>query len=157
MGRGGRTGAQLKTGGGSTRRSQKVETITIKGTFDRDFPVTPGVIDEAAEEAFMSGQCHALAYEVHKRTGWEIAGLLDVEKDVFHLFNITPEGKAVDIMGSVDHKEYHTQEHFDGDARYMRRRIKPETVETMGPETDWVKPDFDSARLFVDAVVERYS
>lgn len=38
--------------------------------------VSHGVLDRAAQVAYTSGQCHALAYALHDRTAWPVIALL---------------------------------------------------------------------------------
>lgn len=131
-----------------------VKQIKIKGVFGQEFLVEPGVINKEAEQAFLYGQCHALALAIHKKTGWEIAGALDNEKDLFHLFNIK-EDQAIDITGIYPLKDYPYSPHLNGDVYYLRRRLKPDDVENYGLEDDWIKGDHQAAKLFVDPLLKR--
>lgn len=59
--------------------------------------------DRETQAYFTEGQCHALAYEVHKLTGWTIAMLSDLPVGspdyMGHIFNIDSDGMAIDIKG----------------------------------------------------------
>lgn len=76
-----------------------------------DFYYTPADISERVEFTqdediiayFTEGQCGALAYELHKLTGWTLALVSDspVGSDDYcgHVFVINSDGQAVDIKG----------------------------------------------------------
>lgn len=73
-----------------------------------DWPITDEVWftdDPYVIKYFTQGQCNALAWEIHKLTGWEI-GLLSDEKVgqpdyAGHLFVIDPSGLIIDIRGRM--------------------------------------------------------
>lgn len=86
----------------------------------RQTAVTPGVLDENAQDTFTHGQCHALAKAIHQRTGWPIAIIAtatctqdyDVcEQDRYtstcpcqfqHTVTVLPDGRLLDITGVFD-------------------------------------------------------
>lgn len=59
---------------------------------------------------FTVGQCNALAWEIHKLTGWEIGLLSDdviSQPDYYgHLFIIDPTGLIIDIRGRMHMKNF---------------------------------------------------
>lgn len=59
--------------------------------------------DEETIAYFTEGQCHALAYELHKLTEWTIALLSDEPVGspdyMGHVFIIDSDGMAIDIKG----------------------------------------------------------
>lgn len=59
--------------------------------------------DEEIEDYFTHGQCPALAYELHKLTGWTIAMISDKPVGspdyMAHVFVINSDGMAIDIKG----------------------------------------------------------
>lgn len=61
-----------------------------------------GIIDQAAREAFTQGQCHALAREINRMTGWEMVGIGDSPDSPAHVVTLCPQlGKYVDIYGAT--------------------------------------------------------
>lgn len=71
---------------------------------------------------FTQGHCHLLALELHKRTGWSLAGCLDVpdhwegaadDPDYWaHVVCLTPGGHYIDISGI--HTAPHLSTLWDG-------------------------------------------
>ena len=65
--------------------------------------LTPGVVDEDAEEVFSFGYCYLLALAMHEATGWRIAVLDRLEPDGswrgVHVAVVTPDDWFVDIRG----------------------------------------------------------
>jgi len=41
--------------------------------------LTPGVLDGAAQRAFLQGACPALAFVIHQRTGWPLVKVTDAD------------------------------------------------------------------------------
>lgn len=86
-------------------------------------PTTPGTLDEWAEIAFTRGNCHTLAREVSRLTGWATVrigaaectghGLLTHTRldddlctcQVDHVAAIAPNGELVDITGAWQEQE----------------------------------------------------
>jgi hypothetical protein len=129
--------------------------LVAKATFGREFLVTPGVINKQAIEVFTYGQCHALALEIHKETGWEIAAFVDKDNDFYHVFNISDQKEIVDIFGRnklVNYKKISPL--IDEDFKGVVRNLDPELVAKYGPENDWLEPDLALAQKFVQAVIK---
>ncbi|WP_433860224.1 hypothetical protein [Streptomyces kronopolitis] len=93
------------------------QPVTVLGQWHRTFEVTPGRLDDAAREAFTTGQCHALALALHEVTGWPTTALLTsdcfgndsmctgVDEDecpcrIGHVVVTRPDGAHVDITGA---------------------------------------------------------
>lgn len=59
--------------------------------------------DEDVISYFTEGQCGALAYELHKLTGWSLVAITDGPIDSLdysgHVFVVNSDGLAVDIKG----------------------------------------------------------
>ena len=74
-----------------------------------DYPVTSEVYftdDRSVIRYFTQGQCNALAWEIHKLTGWQLGVLSDAPIDedpnyLGHLFIVDPHAMIVDIRGRV--------------------------------------------------------
>ncbi|GGM75750.1 hypothetical protein GCM10012275_53070 [Longimycelium tulufanense] len=65
--------------------------------------LTPGVIDEWAEEMFGHGMCHALASAIHAITDWPFAIIEQrewYEWRAKHVGVVTPKGYFLDIRGT---------------------------------------------------------
>ncbi|MFF0754472.1 hypothetical protein [Streptomyces sp. NPDC004267] len=94
-------------------------TMTVPGAFHTQYPVTTGRLDDAARDAFTSGQCHAMARALSEATGWPMFVLVDDEcsydpddcgcepvvEDVCtcqlaHVVVVRPDGFHVDISGA---------------------------------------------------------
>lgn len=79
-------------------------------------PLTPGVIDDAAIEAYTNGGCWYLAWWLHELTGYPIAVIGGYDPDLdyiddsspwhgyswVHVGVTTPEGLFLDINGPAD-------------------------------------------------------
>lgn len=72
--------------------------------------------DEDVISYFVNGQCHALAYELHKITGWTLALISDQPVGspdyMGHIFNIDSDGMAIDIKGRREIEELKDEWHF---------------------------------------------
>ncbi|MFI5859300.1 hypothetical protein [Streptomyces parvulus] len=93
--------------------------MTVPGQWHKRLTVTTGQLDDAAREAFTSGQCHAMARALSEATGWPMAVLVepecsydpdqcsygDVVEDVcacqlVHMVVLRPDGSLIDINGA---------------------------------------------------------
>ena len=74
-----------------------------------DFP-------EEIEDRFTTGQCPALAYEIHLLTGWTIAMISDKPAGspdyMAHVFIIDSDGKAIDVKGRRNIEEVKNDWYF---------------------------------------------
>lgn len=130
-------------------------TFKATAAWGQTYRVRPGVIDQNAKDLFSYGHCHSLALAVYKKTGFEIAGFLDKEFDIFHLFNITDKGKALDIEGLSDLSDYEKAAiENDEDFIGIARQINPDVVEKFGPKNDWIEIDLELAYMFVDSLLK---
>lgn len=51
-------------------------------------------------EAYVNGNCHFLAREISRKTGWPVTTCLNSEGEhAYHAFVLTPEGLGLDIDG----------------------------------------------------------
>jgi hypothetical protein len=141
-------------GRSGSKKSLK-KTVVARGTFGREFVVIPGLINKQAVEVFTYGQCHALALEIHKETGWEIAAFVDKDNDFYHIFNISDQKEIVDIFGRNKVSKYReVSPLIDDDFRGIVRNLDPKIVASYGPRNDWLKPDLELAKKFVQAVIK---
>lgn len=53
--------------------------MTVPGSYQEQFTVTAGRLDDAAREAFANGQCHSFARAMTTATGWPMAVLVKLE------------------------------------------------------------------------------
>jgi hypothetical protein len=119
--------------------------LTIRTHWDQ-YTVYPGIIDNEAIGAFTTGQCHALALEIHERTGWELCGFFGYYEDddsPGHVGVCTPEGYVVDVQG------------IGAEVRWKGKKIKPVSEEDVSNFVYYAKPQREAARLFVDAVLSQ--
>lgn len=79
----------------------------------KDYPVTDEVFftdDPYVIKYFVAGQCNALAWEIHKLTGWQLGLISDEpagQPDYYgHLFTVDPTGMIVDIRGRMHLKNF---------------------------------------------------
>lgn len=114
-----------------------------------DYTVDPGVINSASKGAFTTGQCHALALELHRRTGWELYGYFGYrDKDTpGHVVVRHPEGYIIDITGILPSSN-------SWNRSYTLQPVKREDV-LRYHLYDYRKPNLEAASLFVDAVLAR--
>ncbi|MGW7090016.1 hypothetical protein ACWGH2_41905 [Streptomyces sp. NPDC054871] len=134
--------------------------VTVIGQWHRTFEVTPGHLDDAAREAFTSGQCHAFALALHEVTGWPTTALLTVdcfqtdvmcdgsEEDecpcrIGHIVVTRPDGAHVDITGA--HTPGTMPGHEDAPALLMTEAHWKAIRST----PTWREPDMPAARTFV--------
>ncbi|MFI7087566.1 hypothetical protein ACIBUR_28720 [Streptomyces anulatus] len=92
--------------------------VTVPGADGTSYDLTTGQPDEAAVEAFTSGQCHAFARALSERFGWSMAVLAETECrldpdlcsfedtvggvcacQLSHVVAVRPDGAHVDITG----------------------------------------------------------
>lgn len=79
------------------------ETRTMTGAHGDEVTVTPGVLDENADEAFMRGQCVALATAIAEDRGWGVAvHWYDYGKGVKHAYAVDENGDYWDVRGNND-------------------------------------------------------
>ncbi len=151
MGRGKGDGAQA---GPALRRG--AGHVLLHGSEGSTYTVTPGVIDDEARSAYISGQCHALALALHEATGWQIWGSEDEEFDIVHVAVRDPQGRFHDITGRYDVDDYLEEEHcgaYGGDADFLVQ-LHPDEVRAFGDEEGWREPDLETARSFVRPLLE---
>jgi hypothetical protein len=132
--------------------------------------VTVGVVDDAAHDAFRTGQCHALALALHERTGWPLVVIgpkeccydedcMDEETDstgacgcqVTHIAVQRPDGQVVDIDGTVPVDDAILASD-DPDMNELRPLSEDRLEEILG-SSKWRVPDLAVARGYVDAVL----
>ena len=80
----------------------------MAGHLDPD-RLTPGVLDGAAEHAFLAGACTALAIAMHDALGWPIMAVTDAHNvyegragggSALHWAVLRPDGMVVDVRGA---------------------------------------------------------
>lgn len=125
-------------------------TTKIWGWFGPDeIELTPGVLDDAAREAFTCGQCHAMALALHEHTGWDLAGAewehYDGVEYPGHVFVVDPDGNPFDVNG------------YDVDERYVHD-IAPVTEDELlyvfPSDGGYHEPDLDAGYHFAPLVLE---
>jgi hypothetical protein len=57
------------------------------------------VITSADIERFTEGDCHIMAWAIHKETGWPIYTFWDGDEHWMHAFVKMPNGKIIDVEG----------------------------------------------------------
>lgn len=134
--------------------------VTVVGQWYRKFEVTPGRLDDAAREAFTSGQCHALALALHEATGWPTTALLVAECfgdgpmctglgadecpcRIDHIVVTRPDGAQVDITGA--HAPGAVPDYEGAPALAMTEAH----WEAIRSTPTWRDPDMPVARTFV--------
>lgn len=116
---------------------------------DRAFEVTPGVIDAESVRAFMTAQCHALALEIHDRTGWPLVGLTDEFGEVGHVMIRTPSGRLLDITGAWDADDLLDE---NTSLFYDVEDLAADEVRGFGSADEWA-PRTPLASLFADVTL----
>lgn len=133
------------------KTGQVVSVDFIKGWFGASpTEVKAGVIDQQAVRVFTSGQCHALALEIHKRTGWELYGAFTEEEletgdTPGHTLVKAPDGEFIDIEG------------IGAGERWQRKELVPVSEkDVLGfDKLNYLPPNREVAALFVDAVLTK--
>ena len=86
--------------------------------------LTPGVIDGAAQHAFKTGACGALAIAIHDATGWPVVAITDAHNvhgdragggSALHWAVQRPDGKLIDIDGPHDPVDLVSEYHGEAD------------------------------------------
>jgi hypothetical protein len=119
-------------------------------------------ITEKDVKTFQHGWCHVLAHEIQEITGWPIHAFFtdDSLDPLIHAFNVTPEGRIVDINGVQTREDferrwdlYFVEEHGDSDG-FRQDRTCWEDIESA-----WEIPKRQSvwrrAREIAPLLVER--
>lgn len=110
-----------------------------------------GRIDDEAKEVFTRGQCHALALELHRATGWELYGAYSEHQKEYggtpgHVVVRHPDGHFVDIEGIGVEKRW---------AEYGKYTFAPVDVYAVlsYDQIDYTIPALGVAKAFVPAVL----
>jgi hypothetical protein len=113
--------------------------------------------DEDVITYFTEGQCPALAYEIHKLTGWTIAMVSDYPAGspwyMGHVFVIDSDGMAIDIKGKRSIEDVQNEWYFCG---HLHRFWDMKEFEYEMLEWD-LKPKFDrdkKAKLWAKEIVD---
>lgn len=134
-------------------------------SFLSDDRLTPGVIDGAAEHAFSSGACAALAYAMHEATGWTIIGITDGHNvhdgklgggSSLHWGVMRPDGKFVDIDGVHEIDDIVERYMYDADDETAAwGNGTPADIHEWYVESQGAPISFALARTFVNPLLER--
>lgn len=99
--------------------------------------------DQDIIEYFTEGQCHALAYELHKLRGWSLVMVSDQPAGspdyLGHIFVVDSDAMAIDIKGRRTLEELQEEWHF---AKYTHRFFSLKDFEYEMQEWD-CNPSFD--------------
>jgi hypothetical protein len=127
--------------------------------------LTPGVIDGAAEHAFSTGACAALAYVLHEATGWKIVGITDSHNvydgrlgggSSLHWGVMRPDGKFIDIDGVHDIDDIVDRYHGEADDEEAAWGIGSRAViHEWYVENQGAPISFELTRSFVQPLLER--
>jgi hypothetical protein len=127
--------------------------------------LTPGVIDGAAEHAFSTGACAALAYVMNEATGWKIIGITDSHNvhdgklgggSSMHWGVMRPDGKFVDIDGVHEMDDVVEKYMYDADDEEAAWGIGTKAdIQEWYVDSQGAPISFQLARTFVDPVLER--
>lgn len=131
--------------------------VTLPGANHASFTVTPGVIDDAAREAYMNGQCVALAVALGEREGGQIVaiGYDDTSEDYEeweanpswgHLGLLLEDGSVVDIEGRSKDLDSWMERNQYWEARY----VTPEEALALPGFPD---QDLETARLMAGSLL----
>ncbi|MET9528184.1 hypothetical protein [Streptomyces coeruleorubidus] len=145
-------------------------TVTVPGAFGKQYTVTTGRLDDAAREAFTSGQCHAMARALSETTGWPMAVLVEPEckfdpdlcsdgyvvEDVCacqlaHMVVIRPDGALVDIGGA------HAPGAVPGAKGLASVEVHEGLWEFINGSPHWRRPALAVARTFVAPLLNTLS
>ena len=111
-----------------------------------------------AEHAFKNGQCHALALELHSRTGWPLVGLdWDEHPDLedtpvpSHVAVRHPDtGDVLDVGG------WQAESRWNGGV-FDTAPVDRDYVENFLPTIGYLEPDSEAARIYADLVLAAYA
>ncbi|MDJ0347214.1 hypothetical protein QMK19_39070 [Streptomyces sp. H10-C2] len=140
--------------------------VTVPGSNGTRYTVVTGQLDGAAYNAFLQGQCHALARAVCDATGWQAAVLLDddccydaavcstldLAGDVCgcrleHVVAVRPDGAHVDITGAYLPG---TVPDYEGCGTIP---LTPQVWDFITRSPVWRRPALDVARTFVQPLL----
>ncbi|MGW1976637.1 hypothetical protein [Streptomyces sp. NPDC001889] len=138
------------------------QNVSVTGRDGDTFTVTTGRIDESARDAFLHGQCHALARALADRTGWPMALLIsddcNPEADMCstsevadgvcgcqmeHVVAVRPDGAHVDITGA------HAPGTLPGYEGQQAIPVDADLWTFITRSPFWRRPALDVARTFV--------
>lgn len=129
--------------------------------------VRVGERDQAAVDAYLAGQCHALALALHERTGWPLFSVgpstcyceaHDDDSDgvcscqVEHLAVRSPDGLLVDIYGPICEEDFLQERHPETDV--LRPLTDDRLAAILYSDAPWRPPDMATARGFVDVALK---
>lgn len=146
MGRGKQSPTSLKP---VKLRSKK--TATKKKVVVDDYPLTLGLIDDAAREYFSEGQCHSLAVSAAKRYNWDIAIVFDGDFPV-HMVNVLPTGDYLDIFGKANSKDL--LDDFAADK--IKKTSLDKVIDMVESNTDgfWQPVNYSIAKSYLESLEE---
>lgn len=134
-------------------------------SFLSDDRLTPGIIDGAAEHAFSTGACAALAYAMHEATGWMIIGITDAHNvhdgrlgggSSLHWGVMRPDGKFIDIDGVHEIEDIVERYMYDADDEEAAwGKGTPADIIEWYVENQGAPISLSLARTFVDPLLER--
>jgi hypothetical protein len=142
------------------------QEVAVRGQDGERFPLTTGLLDDRARDAFLHGQCHALARVLSDACDWPMAMLIsdhcgqdpdlcspdEVAPGVCvcqleHLVVVHPDGLHIDIDGAHlpgTVPGYEDQECIAVDERLWSHLLR---------SPNWRRPALDVARTFVGPVL----
>jgi hypothetical protein len=134
-------------------------------SFLSDDRLTPGIIDGAAEHAFSTGACAALAYAMHEATGWTIIGISDAHNvhdgrlgggSSLHWGVMRPDGKFIDIDGVHEIEDIVERYMYDADDEEAAwGKGTPADINEWYVENQGAPISLSLARTFVDPLLNR--
>ena len=117
--------------------------------------VRPGVFDDDAREACVSGQCHALALALNQRFSWPLVGVFDELEDLIHVAVTCPDGRILDADGYYAGEDHlcssYAQDYGLGD--YVKM-VDVKDVLTLASDENWRVPNVDLAATWIDELLE---
>ena len=118
-----------------------------------------GLPDEDDQEHFMEGQCHSLACEIHRRTGWPLAAHYSSQyhaesgnEGPYHVAAVHPSGQLVDATGSYGEEDASWLHGWDDSETLI---IDPDQVAELSKTAGYPEMDTDAARRAADVLITR--
>lgn len=118
-----------------------------------------GLPDQDMQDHFMEGQCHSLACEIHRRTGWPMAahysGRYNAEsgnEGPYHVAVVHPSGRLVDATGTYGEEDAAWLHGWDDAQTSM---TSPEEVAGLSKSAGYPEMDTEAARRAADVLITR--
>lgn len=139
-------------------KTEELETVSIElpaseGWSKETIAVTPGVLDQRAEDAYLNGQCAALAVAIWEKAGGSILLIRSQSGQAVHVGVETVPGVVCDIFGARPLEDWLEDPRFndpDDPNDFAEEITSKQALEI----PDFPRQHLDVARTFVSSALE---